>query len=77
MPVGYCTKQFTWQRTEDASSRLDRVYLPPLLESCPHLGHHTFLLRLGFARPGVATTASSSFNWKLNSAVLSDPDFFR
>jgi hypothetical protein len=46
--------QFSWHARGKHSSHLDRVYLPPLLESCPRVAlyipsssdHHAFLLCL-------------------------------
>ncbi len=64
------------------SSHFDCVYLPPLLESSPNvaqyiattLDYRPFLRQLEMAglvaNPGLAVTVSSSFYWKLNSAVL-------
>ena len=78
---------FSFYRRGLPPSRLDRVYLPPLLESRPRVArylpcssdHHAFLLRLETAGlavlPSLASTRSASLYWKLNSSILSDPAF--
>ncbi len=80
--LNLCTGQFSWHCQGNASSHFDYVYLPSLLNSSPRvvqynattLDYHAFLLQLEMAglvaNPGLAVTASSSFYWKLNSAVL-------
>jgi len=78
---------FSFHRRDVAPSRLDRVYLPPLLEDRPRLArylpgtsdHHAYLLRIETAGlavlPSLASKRSASLYWKLNSSILSDPDF--
>ncbi len=69
-------------------SRLDRAYLPPLLESHPRVAgyiptsseHHAYLLRpetAGLAlMPSLSPrAASNSLYWKFNSSLLADPNF--
>jgi exonuclease III len=84
-----CTIAFSWHRRGHLAARLDRVYLPPLLESRPRVAryiattsdHHAFLLRLELAgvatlpTPDAAAGRSRSLYWKLNTAVLDDPAF--
>jgi len=68
------------------AARLDRAYLPPLLESRPRVArylpttsnHHAYLLRLETAGlailPSLATSVSAdSLCWKFNSSLLADP----
>jgi len=79
---------FSFHRRGCEPSRLDRAYLPPLLESRPRVAryipttsdHHAYLLRLETAGLALLPTlsppsASSSLYWKLNSSLLSDPRF--
>jgi hypothetical protein len=84
-----CSIAFSWHRRGQLAARLDRVYLPPLLESRPRVAryiattsdHHAFLLRLELAgvatlpTPDAAAGRSRSLYWKLNTAVLDDPAF--
>jgi hypothetical protein len=81
------TRVFSFHRRGYEASRLDRVYLPPLLESRPRVArylpgtsdHHAYFLRLETAGlavlPSLASKRSASLYWKLNSSVLSDPTF--
>jgi len=79
--------QYSFHRQNSASSRLDTVFLPPLLETRPRVAiytpttsdHHAFILRLETAGlavlPPLPRAARGSLYWKLNSAVLTAPDF--
>ena len=81
------TVRFSWHRQNFAAARLDRAYLPPLLESRPRVAryipttsdHHAFLLKLDLAGLGLPrcgpTTAANSFYWKFNSSLLKEKDF--
>jgi hypothetical protein len=78
---------FSFNRPGSASSRLGRIYIPPLLESRPRVArylpstsdHLAYLLRLetaGFAvLPSLASKRSAGLYWKFNSSLLSDPAF--
>ena len=78
---------FSFNRPGSASSRLDRIYIPPLLESRPRVArylpstsdHLAYLLRLETAGlavlPSLASKRSASLYWKFNSSLLSDPAF--
>jgi len=78
---------FSFNRPGAPSSRLDRIYIPPLLESRPRVArylpstsdHLAYLLRLETAGlavlPSLASKKSASLYWKFNSALLSDPTF--
>ena len=79
---------FSFHRRGCEPSRLDRAYIPPLLESRPRVArylpttsdHHAYLIRLETAGLALLPTlsppsASSSLYWKLNSSLLSDPRF--
>ena len=81
-------KAFSFHRQSFAFSRLDRAYLPPLLESRPRVArfiptssdHHAYLLRLEMAGLALlpsfpSSPSSSSLYWKFNSSLLSDPRF--
>ena len=81
------TRQFSFYRRGGTASRLDKVLLPPLLESAPRVAryvatpgdHHAFVLRLEAAslglRPPPPRGARASFYWKLNVAALAEPGF--
>jgi exonuclease III len=73
--------QLSWHCRSKSSSRLDRVYLPPLLESRPRVvlyvptvsDHHALVVRLetaGIAALPPAPPPGGSFYRKFNSAVL-------
>ena len=79
------TIRYSWHRRGFAAARLDRLYLPPLLEARPRLAryipttsdHHAFLLKmditgLGIPQPGRLT---ASYYWKFNSSLLQEKDF--
>jgi exonuclease III len=61
--------QFSWHRRGNSSSRLDRMYLPPLLESRPRVvlyiptvsDHHALLVRLETA--GIASIPAGPPPW--------------
>ncbi len=79
--------QYSWHCRGKSSFRLDRLYLPPLLESHPRVvlyiptvsDHHALLVRLETAGIGFIPVGpsppSGSFYWKLNSSILRDPAF--
>lgn len=81
------TARFSWHRQNFAAARLDRVYLPRLLESRPSVAryiptssdHHAFFLKLDLAGLGLnrrdSATAANSFYWKFNSSLLKEKDF--
>jgi hypothetical protein len=81
------TRVFSIHMRGFVASRLDRIYIPPLLESRPRVArylpgtsdHHAYFLRLETAGlavlPSLASKRSASLYWKLNSSVLSDPTF--
>ena len=78
---------FSFYRRGSDPTRLDRIYLPPLLESRPRVArylpctsdHHAFFLRLETAGlavlPSLASKKSASHYWKLNSSVLKEQSF--
>jgi len=78
---------FSFYRRGSDPTRLDRIYLPPLLESRPRVArylpctsdHHAFFLRLETAGlavlPSLASKKSASLYWKLNSSVLKEQSF--
>ena len=79
------TTRFSWHRRGFAAGRLDRIYLPPTLESSPRVAryipttsdHHAFLLKLdktGLSLPD-PDRPSASFYWKFNSSLLKESDF--
>ena len=79
------TTRFSWYRRGCAAARLDRIYLPPPLESAPRVAryipttsdHHAFLLKLdktGLSLPD-PQRSSASFYWKFNSSLLKEKDF--
>ncbi len=79
------TVRFSWHRKGFASARLDRVYLPPILEARPRVAryipttsdHHAFMLKMDMT--GFGTTAAkrppAHFYWKFNSSLLQEKDF--
>jgi hypothetical protein len=81
------TSVFSFHRRGSEPSRIDRIYLPPLLESRPRVArylpctsdHHAYFLRLETAGlavlPSLASKKSASLYWKLNSSVLKEHSF--
>jgi exonuclease III len=81
-----CEKQFSWHRQKLAASRLDRAYLPKILESSPRTAryipttsdHSAFFLRLDTAALGLRfpqQAKSNSFYWKFNSSLTKQEEF--
>ena len=82
------SRTYSFHRRGMLPSRLDRAYLPPLLESRPRVAryiptssdHHAYLLRLETAGLAIMPSlgpraASNSLYWKFNSSLLADPNF--
>ena len=79
------TVRYSWHRRGFAAARLDRIYLPPLLEARPRLAryipttsdHHAFLLLLDLTGFGLmaAERPPAHFYWKFNSSLLQEKDF--
>ena len=79
---------YSFHRRGNPAARLDRAYLPPILESRPRVAryipttsdHSAFLLRLETVGLAILPSlgprqASNSLYWKLNSSLLTDPRF--
>jgi hypothetical protein len=79
---------YSFHRRNTPASRLDRTYLPPLLESRPRVArylptssdHHDYLLRLETAGLAILISLASSgpsdsLYWKFNSSLMADPGF--
>jgi hypothetical protein len=81
------TPVFSFHHRGCKSSRLDRIYLPPLLEYRLRVArylpctsdHHAYFLNLETAGLAVlaslVTKRSASLYWKLNSSILKDQTF--
>ncbi len=82
--------QYSWHRPGAAASRLDRVYLPPILEdrarTARYIGttsdHHAFYLSLEAVglellplEQVAGAATTTSYYWKLNTSALQEDDF--
>ena len=77
--------RFSWYRRSFPAVRLDKVYLPPLLEARPRVAryfpttsdHHAFILKMDMsgllAQP--AGRSAVGLYWKFNSSLLKEKDF--
>jgi hypothetical protein len=82
------SRVYSFHRRGLPAARLDRAYLPPILESRPRVAryiptssdHHAYLFRLETAGLAILPNlglraASNSLYWKFNSSLLRDPKF--
>jgi exonuclease III len=85
------TVRYSWHRRGFAASRLDRAYLPALLEDRPRVAryiattsdHHAFYLMLEAAGLPLlpadhgrpGAAGNASYYWKLNTSALQEEDF--
>ncbi len=83
------TLRFSWYRRGFSAARLDRAYVPPLLEGRIRVAryipttsdHHAFLLKMeltglvGGEAAVAAPRPPAHFYWKLNTSLLKERDF--